>query len=99
MAAVVAPAAVEPPPAAQGVIDEVLREMPGSFLCPLSKEVMTDPVLLVVSGHTYERAALAKHFMKQGLSSESPPPSATETSKVTKELLEKLLKQLRTSST
>jgi hypothetical protein len=44
------------------VINEVLREVPQSFLCPLSKTVMTDPVLLVASGHTYERAALARHF-------------------------------------
>jgi hypothetical protein len=36
-------------PSAQEAIDEVLREMPGSFLCPLSKELMTDPVLLVAS--------------------------------------------------
>jgi hypothetical protein len=50
---------------AEGMIDEVLREMPGSFLCPLSKEVMTDPVLLVASGRTYELVALAKHFAMQ----------------------------------
>jgi hypothetical protein len=54
-----------PRPSAQGVIDGVLREMPASFLCPLSKEVMTDPVLLVASGHTYDLPALAKHFAMQ----------------------------------
>jgi hypothetical protein len=47
------------------VINEVLREVPQSFLCPLSKTVMTDPVLLVASGRTYERAALARHFALQ----------------------------------
>jgi hypothetical protein len=51
---------------AQGVIDEVLQEeVPASFFCRLSGEVMTDPVLLITSGHTYERAVLAKHFREQ----------------------------------
>jgi hypothetical protein len=52
-------------PPAQEAVDGVVREMPASFLCPLSKKVMTDPVLLVASGHTYERAALAMHFAEQ----------------------------------
>jgi hypothetical protein len=65
MAAMVVQAPKAPHTVAQGVIDMVMREMPASFLCPLSKEVMTDPVLLVASGHTYERAALAKHFQEQ----------------------------------
>jgi hypothetical protein len=65
MAATKAQAPEAPPLSPQEAINEVLREVPASFLCPLSKEVMTDPVLLVASGHTYERAALAKHFMEQ----------------------------------
>jgi hypothetical protein len=65
MAAMVAPGSEAPHPSAQGLIDKVLREMPASFLCPLSKGVMTDPVLLVASGHTYERAALVEHFVKR----------------------------------
>jgi hypothetical protein len=65
MAAVVTHAPETPHIVAQGLIDRVLRKMPASFLCPLSKEVMTDPVLLVASGRTYERAALAKHFAEQ----------------------------------
>jgi hypothetical protein len=67
MAASEVQAPEEPQPKVKSVIDEVLQEMPASFLCPLSKEVMTDPVLLMASGHTYERAALAKHFMQQAL--------------------------------
>jgi hypothetical protein len=59
------PAEPTPLPATEGLIDDVLREMPGSFLCPLSKEVMTDPVLLVASGHTYDLPALARHFAMQ----------------------------------
>jgi hypothetical protein len=65
MDVVVAPEPEAPPLSPQEVIDEMLRGVPASFLCPLSKEVMTDPVLLVASGHTYERAALAKHFEEQ----------------------------------
>jgi hypothetical protein len=61
----VAPATEAPHSSAQSVIDGVLREVPASFLCPLSKEVMTDPVLLVASGHTYDLPALARHFAEQ----------------------------------
>jgi hypothetical protein len=43
----------------------MLRKITAAYVCPLSKEVMTDPVLLVASGRTYERAALAKHFAEQ----------------------------------
>jgi hypothetical protein len=56
MAAMVAQSPEAPHLLAQGVIDMVMREMPPSFLCPLSQEVMTDPVLLMASGHTYQRA-------------------------------------------
>jgi hypothetical protein len=28
------------------------------LMCPLTKEVMRDPVILVESGHTYERRAI-----------------------------------------
>jgi hypothetical protein len=104
MAAVVTGAPEEPRPAAQGLIDGVLREMPASFLCPLSKEVMTDPVLLVASGQTYERAALAKRFAMQRLLTRPPTSSRPATSftpavsKRTKDLLA-LLKRLQTSKT
>jgi hypothetical protein len=50
---------------AQRMMDKGLRDVPTSCFCPLSKMVMTDPVLLAASGHTYERAALAKHFAEQ----------------------------------
>jgi hypothetical protein len=65
MDVVVAPEPEAPPLSLQEEIDDVLRDVPASCFCPLSKEVMTDPVLLVASGHTYERAALAKHFAEQ----------------------------------
>lgn len=36
------------------------REPPADFLCPITAEVMRDPVLLVESGNTYERAAIER---------------------------------------
>ena len=31
--------------------------VPGEYLCPISQELMSDPVLSIASGHTYERCA------------------------------------------
>lgn len=31
---------------------------PSSFVCPISKEVMEDPVILLGTGHTFERKAI-----------------------------------------
>merc|ERR1711964_219396 len=40
---------------------ELELEAPNEFQCPISLEVMADPVV-IVSGHTYERAAIEKWF-------------------------------------
>ncbi|KAJ1484646.1 hypothetical protein T484DRAFT_1796313 [Baffinella frigidus] len=32
------------------------------FVCPISQEVMRDPVILVADGHTYERSSLEQWF-------------------------------------
>jgi hypothetical protein len=34
-----------------------------ALLCPISMELMMDPVMVIASGHTYERAAIEEWFM------------------------------------
>ena len=44
-----------------------------SFICPISREVMMDPVILVGDGHTYERGQIAralKHSNKSPVTGE-----------------------------
>lgn len=35
---------------------------PEDFFCPISQDVMTDPVMVVETGHSYERAELQRWF-------------------------------------
>jgi sacsin len=44
---------------------------PDEFVCPITREVMDDPVL-AVDGHTYERAAIESWFRQ---SMARPPPA------------------------
>ena len=37
---------------------QALANLRASFLCPLSNQTMTDPVILVADGKSYERSAL-----------------------------------------
>ena len=46
-----------------------------SFYCPITKDVMTDPVICTVSGNTYEKKAIYKYFstcIEKGLYPEDP---------------------------
>jgi hypothetical protein len=38
----------------------LLPDAPPEFLCPITKQLMAEPVLLVETGHTYEAAAIDK---------------------------------------
>jgi len=38
------------------------KELPGHFLCPISYDVMRDPVVVVGSGNTYDRKSIEQHF-------------------------------------
>lgn len=38
------------------------RELPNQFLCPISKDVMLDPVIVSGSGNTYDRDSIEQHF-------------------------------------
>lgn len=44
-----------------------IRELVVSFLCPLSKEVMVDPVI-AMDGHTYNRRAIEIHMRSHSIS-------------------------------
>ena len=41
---------------------------PEELLCPISRTVFRDPVVVVESGHTYERSAIVSHFRRNGAS-------------------------------
>lgn len=35
---------------------------PSALLCPITHEMFRDPVVVIASGHTYERSAILRHF-------------------------------------
>jgi leucine-rich repeat protein SHOC2 len=39
---------------------------PDVLVCPITRTVFRDPVVVVVSGHTYERSAILEHFRRNG---------------------------------
>ena len=41
-------------------------EEPDHLLCPITHYIFRDPVILVESGHTYERAAIERHLREDG---------------------------------
>jgi len=41
------------------------RDLPAHFLCPISLEVMRDPVLVCGSGNTYDRQSIERHFQRR----------------------------------
>lgn len=48
-------------PSVHATTPEVLLEdVPPDYVCPISKQLMVEPVLLVETGHTYEAAAVQK---------------------------------------
>ena len=40
------------------------EEEPDHLICPITREMFRDPVFLVASGHTYERAAIEEHLRR-----------------------------------
>lgn len=45
---------------------------PDALCCPITGEIMSDPVLLVETGHTYERAAIERWFTTYGAGRRCP---------------------------
>jgi hypothetical protein len=52
----------EPEPEPQEEEFEFPSTFPNDFMCPISYDIMTDPVILAGSGQTYERAAIEQWF-------------------------------------
>ena len=46
--------------------DADLDAEPEVLLCPITRTVFRDPVLVLESGHTYERSAILSHFRRNG---------------------------------
>ena len=53
-----AAAAPTSPPATAPFAAEADASVPSNFICPITHEIMQDPVILVDSGHTFERLAI-----------------------------------------
>mmetsp|Transcript_9418 Transcript_9418/g.14862 ORF Transcript_9418/g.14862 Transcript_9418/m.14862 type:complete len:134 (+) Transcript_9418:163-564(+) len=43
-----------------GALSSLRTAVPDGFRCPITQDVMTDPVMVAESGHTYERAAITQ---------------------------------------
>ena len=43
-----------------------LEDEPQELLCPITRTMFRDPVMVVESGHTYERSAILSHFERNG---------------------------------
>ena len=46
--------------------DADLDAEPEELLCPITRTMFRDPVMVVDSGHTYERSAVLAHFRRNG---------------------------------
>ena len=46
--------------------DADLDAEPDVLVCPITRTVFRDPVIVVVSGHTYERSDILSHFERNG---------------------------------
>jgi hypothetical protein len=46
--------------------DADLDAEPEELMCPITRTVFRDPVVVVDSGHTYERSAILSHFGRNG---------------------------------
>ena len=47
-------------------LDADLDAEPEVLMCPITRTMFRDPVMAVVSGHTYERSAILSHFERNG---------------------------------
>jgi hypothetical protein len=59
-------------------LHEAVSERQPALLCPISRDVLRDPVLLVASGHTYERSELARWLRSHDTDPLTNTPLATK---------------------
>ena len=50
-----------------------LSDVPHEFLCPITLDIMTDPVV-TADGHTYERSVIEEHLRKSNISPKTNKP-------------------------
>lgn len=48
------------------LLDEIVGEPPEEFLCPLTSEIMKEPVKLPTSGLIVDKKAIKQHFALNG---------------------------------
>ncbi|KAL5974486.1 hypothetical protein ACLOJK_031151 [Asimina triloba] len=65
---------------------------PEDFRCPISLELMTDPVV-IASGHTYDRASIRKWFKAGNLTCPKTGQKLTHTELIPNTIINKLIKQ------
>ena len=46
--------------------DTDLNDVPDSLMCPITHSIFNEPVMVVESGHTYEKRAIEEHFRHNG---------------------------------
>ena len=51
-------------PDAPDAPDADLDDEPEELMCPITRAMFQDPVMVVDSGHTYERSAVLAHFRR-----------------------------------
>ncbi len=52
-------------------IPQCFAALVDTLRCPITREIMRDPVILVFSGRSYERAAIADHLRNSGADPET----------------------------
>ena len=53
-------------PDAPDAPDADLDDEPEELMCPVTRAMFQDPVMVVESGHTYERSVILDHFQRSG---------------------------------
>jgi len=82
-----APSAATTPVAAALAPSPVQSDYPPELICPLTRRVMTDPVICA-DGHTYERSAIEQHIRSQKELQAQMGNAGSATSPMTKEPLD-----------
>lgn len=81
--------------------DTQTSDIPPGFVCPITGQIMKDPVILVGTGYTYERDAISKHIESSQTDPLTQKPISDTrlvSNHATKSLIEEFLKKQRISS-
>ena len=67
---------------------------PEVLLCPITRTMFRDPVVVVESGHTYERSAVLTHFERNGAKDPLTRRALSSTKVMTNWLVRKIVQGL-----